>query len=108
MWSDGKLEKKKFLCSQRTWFQESFLKHICSEAQVRFEKCLQMLSGGGGKGYAVDSDAHLCFYFNFNVHDRRNFILKNEASKKHRDQLVEGLVILYLGSISAGSETPGC
>lgn len=88
VWSDGKMEKKKFLCSQRSWFQESFLKHFCSEAQRRLEKRLQMLPGVG-KGYAFDSDAHLCFSFNFNVHKRRNFLLKNESSKKHRGQLVE-------------------
>lgn len=35
----GKWRKKKFLCSQGSWFQESFLKHICSEAQLRLEKC---------------------------------------------------------------------
>lgn len=112
-WTDvrgqkGTLEKKKSLCSRRSWFQESFLKHIYSEAQARLEKVWQKLSGSGGKGYAFDCDAHICFYFNFNVHHPKKFILKSETSKKHRGYLGEGLVIVSLDSISAGSETTGC
>lgn len=34
-------------------------------------------------------------------------LLENEARKKHRGQLVEGLV-MYSDTISAGRETPEC